>query len=313
MCIIIHKEPGIEMPVKRQLKHCWKKNPDGGGFWIVRDNEVDAEKGFMSFKHFWRTIRKRNITVDDEVVIHFRIGTSGKNDSETTHPFPVTDDINMLRNTSYRTKYAMAHNGVIGPGDVKNNLSDTQKFVREILVNLYKYIDDKNVRDVVDNYIDGDRVILFNNGITYRIGSWREEDGLWYSNYGYYNYKNNNDPYRDYLYNDDYMYPYDRNVINKPYKPICPKCNAQDLRFLSWSNRDGTDYMCDSCNSIINSELYTIEYKPDGYTVNNEYMCTYCGSTNTQIEDKFKTYDGKEDNLLIYCENCFRISQVKQV
>lgn len=150
MCVIILKRRGIEKPSKDILKKCWDRNPHGGGILIHRPKmkNVEIHKGYMSFNDYCSRIDSLNIGIDDDVVYHLRITTSGGTCPENCHPFPVSGNIVKLKKRFIRTKRAFVHNGVFGPGDEKLKLSDTQLFVKNELnrKEIQDHFDDEGVR-----------------------------------------------------------------------------------------------------------------------------------------------------------------------
>ena len=80
MCIIVAKEKGQKLPSKDILKTCFERNNDGAGLMYVQDNKVVIDKGYMTFKSFYKRIKKlqkrfNSDLTDKALVFHFRIGT----------------------------------------------------------------------------------------------------------------------------------------------------------------------------------------------------------------------------------------------
>ena len=148
MCVIIASEKGAEIPTKKGLKYNWNKNPDGGGFasWNEETKEFDVEKGFTSFKKFWKAFNEHKFQESDYVIIHFRIGTSGKigtpkeyNHPDCTHPFPISSKYEELSAITFSSKTLVVHNGVWGKGS--GDFSDTMVAIRDYITPLIEYID----------------------------------------------------------------------------------------------------------------------------------------------------------------------------
>jgi len=193
MCIIVYKKATIKKPSKKVLKICWVNNPDGAGFMYRKQgiDEICVHKGFMGFREFYSALQDADLSIDDEIAYHFRIGTSGKQDATATHPFPISDDIQMLRALDYRTNSAFAHNGILGKGDDILKLSDTQLFSINILSNLKPYLSDTKIQSTIANLTVGNRLIIWSSGTTIITGDWiTEKTGLMYSNTGYLHEKN---------------------------------------------------------------------------------------------------------------------------
>ena len=224
MCVIVVKTKESPMPSDIELLNCFENNPDGAGIMYVDKGEVVIEKGFM----YWGMLKKRleelKFIYDDfkdkSLVLHFRIGTQGKNDSHTCHPFPITSKHKLLRKTNLRTDIGMVHNGIIDEFTVHSYssngyrytyskykhpkdslLSDTQLFIRYCVSafkslnrNFYK---NPQVMQCLDKIADGRLCFLDKNDDVYMLGDYTEHNGVFYSNTSYisrtttYNYPKN--------------------------------------------------------------------------------------------------------------------------
>lgn len=91
MCIAIVKPRGINFPAIKILQCGFKNNPDGAGFAFSRNGKNYIYKGFFTFDEFWQKIVELNLSVDDTVLIHFRLSSNGNTTQATCHPFPITD------------------------------------------------------------------------------------------------------------------------------------------------------------------------------------------------------------------------------
>ncbi len=187
MCIIIHKETGVKAPNKSTLKTCWENNPDGAGYAFLREGESKAmaRKGFMEFDSFFKALKKDKVQVNDTLIIHFRIGTSGRLDETATHPFPVSRSVTDLRALEYRTTDLLFHNGVLSGGS--QSLSDTQEFVRDIVAPLKNVLSDSGVHEVLEHLSSGSRLLLIAGGVALRTGAWDydKKTKLYFSNTGW--------------------------------------------------------------------------------------------------------------------------------
>ena len=177
MCVIVHKPFDADMPDLDILYSCWEQNPDGAGF-AFRDSVnscFTCIKGLMTEDSFLDTLYR--IQDKCEIVLHCRIGTSGGNSPQKTHPFPICKDPDKLDNaflTYQRSKEILFHNGVIGPGE--RSLSDTQVFCaslagKSVDAVLYALEQERSSRFL---YINGEDL--------YRVGNWVPFDGCFYSN-----------------------------------------------------------------------------------------------------------------------------------
>lgn len=218
MCIIVAKNKGVELPTKKTLRQCFERNKDGAGIMYVKDNKVIIEKGLMTFQEFYQKLRsiKREFGGDltnKAIVMHFRIGTHGENDKETTHPFPISSNFNDLRATYFETDIGMVHNGIISAYNYDSVLSDTQTFIRDY-VSVFKdlkknfYKNSKVMEIIADkaNTMSNKLCFLDNKENIYWYGNKFIDNGVIYSNETYKPYTYNS--YRNYNYNYNYDYDY---------------------------------------------------------------------------------------------------------
>jgi len=201
MCIAIFSESGVGYPTKEIFERCWKINDDGAGYaYLTVDDEWHIKKGLMTFDAFWEAWQAESFGELNTVVIHFRLGTSGKQIGSgftatchpgCTHPFPVTDEDEKLFETEITTKRIVMHNGVVGQG--KGDLSDTMVAIKEYFDPLIPYLKDKKVVDVLtelsgaNDYHYGNRWWVADGADTYLMGDWilDEESKIWYSKHDY--------------------------------------------------------------------------------------------------------------------------------
>ena len=241
MCVIVHKEPGVEIPTDEVLKKCFTTNSDGAGILIYRKDTdfVEIHKGYLKFDDFLENKNKLNIHIDDHVVFHFRITTSGGTCAENCHPFPISDKVKDLKALRINTQRALVHNGIIGAGS--KDLSDTQLFVKDIVSNnlIMNNLDKEFVQKEIENFTTGNKYVLIDaaKNLVVRIGYWSQdtETKIWYSNRNHetytarkstYNnygtnskyYNNNYTGYGDYYHNKNY----NGNYYNKDAKTTKP-------------------------------------------------------------------------------------------
>lgn len=190
MCIIVAKERGLELPSKETLETCFLNNPDGAGFMYVKNGKVIIDKGYMNFKSFYKRLEKldRKLHLKDKaLVMHFRIGTHGENDKQTTHPFPITNNAEYLRKTYFTTDIGMAHNGIIPHYDYDRVLSDTQLFIKDVVSVLKelnkKFYKNKDTLDMLERVCNSKLCFLdTKENITYIGRFLNDKDGIKYSN-----------------------------------------------------------------------------------------------------------------------------------
>lgn len=188
MCIAIYVPNGVKSPSKAILKRCFKTNSDGAGFgWFNRKEKTwIVSKGHMSFKKFWKAYTTKKFTDNTEVVMHFRIGTSGKKaHPDCTHPFPVVGSFKEMILPEFKTDNIIVHNGIIGRG--LGDASDTMVAVRDYIDPLLPHINDKKISVLLGELLEKgtSRWLLAKKDEVLLLGTWVEEDGVSYSNRGY--------------------------------------------------------------------------------------------------------------------------------
>ena len=182
MCIAVVNPKAVTLK-KQILQNCWDNNNDGAGILYVQDNKVVAKKEMNDFNVFYSYYQEAKRSGND-IVLHFRIGTSGGVNEHNCHPFHVNDDTWFV------------HNGMLDVVVPHNSpISDTQIFNNAFLKGLpsdFMYND--TILDLIEYTIgSGNKFIFFNEHGHWRIvneqaGSW--DLGCWFSNKSYsYSYK----------------------------------------------------------------------------------------------------------------------------
>ena len=170
MCIAILNTKGA---IKDEyLKNSWDNNNQGGGLLYVKNNKLIVFKSYdyNEFKKEYKTIRKDEKVKN--IVLHFRIATSGHEKYINLHPFLVNDNLGFV------------HNGIIS-GLGNNQHSDTYQF-NEMLKKLPSdFLKNNSIVDLISGYIDSSKLIFLDNLNNFTIinenyGMW--ESGNWYSN-----------------------------------------------------------------------------------------------------------------------------------
>ena len=210
MCVIAFSPKGKDMPTEEQIKQMFKKNPDGAGFAYEEGNTVKFKKGFMNVDDLLEELGPLENWKNKNIAMHFRIGTAGKNDKKTTHPFPLSTSFGDLRKLEGEGP-VLFHNGVIsGLGGLIDPLaSDTQDFVSGVASKLLTkpHKPSKITNKIVEEIIGASRLLLmYGKGKIIRFGEWKEKDGNLYSNLLWipstYTYKPSSSYYD--FYDDDY-------------------------------------------------------------------------------------------------------------
>lgn len=213
MCIIVYKPKQKPLPKKEILQNCFNNNDDGAGYMYAKNNQVFFKKGFLTFDSFYKELKKdyeKNKLDNNNLVMHFRIGTSGGINKEKTHPFIISNNLHDLDKLSGSGKSCMVHNGILS--DYVNNnkeLSDTQNFTKDFLYPVLKLANWNFKNDYVKKLIQqqigntNKIIILDKNDNIYKYGEFIEDNGIYYSNTTYnYSYKNYYSNYYSSYYDD---------------------------------------------------------------------------------------------------------------
>lgn len=189
MCVIAFSKKGVDIPSEETMKKMWEHNPDGAGYaYVGRLGKVYYKKGFMTLGSLLKDLNKnREKFKNTNFAIHFRIGTSGKNDPHTCHPFPISTNFGDLRKTHGKVESVLFHNGIIADGGLTNPLaSDTQDFVVAMAPLLGKYNKSK-ARDyfLSELTVNNRMLVLYKNNKYKMLGKWEKDGDLLVSNTNY--------------------------------------------------------------------------------------------------------------------------------
>lgn len=229
MCIIAIQPNGTNIP-KNILRNCWDSNNDGAGIMYCDNGKIIVHRELTSFNKFFEL--KRNADkLNTNIVMHFRIATSGGINNNNIHPFKVNDNL------------YFCHNGILDI-DVPNGspINDTQIYSNAFLKGMPN---DFHLNHSIMNLIEysiGNRnkfVFLDSNGefhiLNESAGIWH--NGAWYSNSSFQSYSN-------------YGYSYNYNKSNFEWIE-CECCNEKkNENELSW-NREFDMTICNSCAAFI--------------------------------------------------------------
>lgn len=241
MCIISIKAKGIPMPTDETFATMFYNNDDGAGYMYAYRNKVYIKKGFMKLSDFKDSIKKLHETLgisdltDIPMIFHFRIGTAGGNIPENTHPFPITDNVKIIKALNYKTDIGVAHNGIIHNVTPRTGISDTMEYILSQM-SIMKKIDKKFYSkplylELMENAVESKLAFLDGKGKIYTVGRFvtDEATGLVYSNESYkarksyfglnssYRYNNNSlfaDRDKNYIGN---ALPYSYNTVQDDY------------------------------------------------------------------------------------------------
>ena len=183
----------------------------------VKNGKVVIDKGYMTYdaflKHYKSLLTEFNDFKGKSLVMHFRIGTSGKNIKENTHPFPISSDTRMLRAKHLSQEdIGIVHNGVIKGYGTATGLNDTQEFISKYIYPIYSHFNEfyknKDIMYGIEVITNSKWVILTKEDELYYIGEVIDEKGLMFSNTSYKKYYYTYD--ENYWYKKDLDYWYDK-------------------------------------------------------------------------------------------------------
>ena len=321
MCVIIHKPSGELMPSEDDIRKMFVSNHDGAGIAVrTKNNRWEVSKGHMILTGFLVQLNKMateyNLTNTD-VILHFRLGTSGLNKPGNCHPFPITGNLLRLRECSYSASWIAAHNGVLGGGEQLKGfgeITDTQVYVRDILHNELIQVglikDMENTKRVLKATLGTDKLIIGGPKEVIRIGDWKVQKGIFYSNlywdwsgnyFGWsagtsgYGHFNNNVPIRKPRYTSPieeclfcYQHTYDKE------RDFCPSCGGSksDLIICPLCHEKTYDSLANWCVSCYKTATYRETQLANTKLLENKLtVCHVCGK---------ETYNETEN----YCASC---------
>ena len=201
MCVILLSTKGATAPTEEQIRKAFAKNPDGAGFAYCDKSDHDKvkfKKGFMTVESLLEELTPLDQWTDTTLAIHFRIGTAGKNDKYTCHPFLISNKFADLRKLEGEGA-VLFHNGVLDKGGLADPLSsDTQDFTIAYAPMLAKYNKSKTRDAFIESAVIGSRLLCMYDGNKIKLfGDWKKSDDgnllvsnkLFEQNY-YYSYPN---------------------------------------------------------------------------------------------------------------------------
>jgi predicted glutamine amidotransferase len=181
MCVIIYK-PAKKDILLENLKKCWIANPHGAGVMFASNNTfLRIIKGLMTFENFLRVYNENNL-IEKEVVIHFRLASSGEISPGLTHPFWVFPDGEMKHDLAF------VHNGHLCDYDTGGiSQSDTTVFRDKILAKLpHNFLQNDAIVELLDSYLNNSIIVFMDNLSNINIlgdtNSSLTLNNVWYSN-----------------------------------------------------------------------------------------------------------------------------------
>jgi predicted glutamine amidotransferase len=182
MCIILVVPKKKKLPDEDTLRRCFKNNPDGCGLMYLDNESVIIKKGMMDEDIAISAITAihQDIGKKSPLVIHFRIGTSGKKkDPVCCHPFPISNNYKDLYKLQTVCDRALAHNGIIYQYEsTRSALSDTMFFTKM----LSGLTSSSMIKRALNGHNASRFVYLSSDGTIIRTGIWNHYNGCFYSN-----------------------------------------------------------------------------------------------------------------------------------
>ena len=187
MCVICVSPKGVRQPSVSEIKKMFHRNPDGAGYMYARDGKVHIHKGYMDLEEFLWVLRQERFTAEDSVVYHFRISTQAGVNPAMTHPFPLSNQREVMKALDVQCGCGIAHNGIIrltSDPDEKE-YSDTALFIANYMSRMVKSPDDlhdSHILEVIGSLIRSKMAILDGSGFVATVGEFFNDRGLLYSN-----------------------------------------------------------------------------------------------------------------------------------
>ena len=228
MCIIAVSKKGVKQPSLDRLHTMYDNNPDGAGYMYAREGKVHVHKGFMTWEDFERQIKAEAFTENDPVVYHFRISTQAGVCATMTHPFPLTNKLELCEALDLDCNIGLAHNGIIHMTSFtkETSFSDTAYFIALYMRKLIRNredISDACVHDMIETLTNSKWAIMDGkSGDIETVGKFNNVKGILYSNESYKKQKYAYAKYLDSKYWDD-MYSSDWGYTYPPFKTTTKK------------------------------------------------------------------------------------------
>jgi hypothetical protein len=191
MCIaILNTKKAGQLP-KSQIKNSWDNNNMGAGLLWTDKKGLNVFKSYDYDAFLDKYIDLRKDESVGNIVLHFRIATSGYKGEHNLHPFLVNNNLGFV------------HNGVIS-GLGSKEFSDTYEFNDMLKKFGHNFIECEMTNYFISSYIGSSKLVFLDSSDKYSIinehlGHWKDDN--WYSNDSYKEYK-------------DYVY-YGNTKVNK--------------------------------------------------------------------------------------------------
>jgi predicted glutamine amidotransferase len=178
MCIaILNTKKAGRLP-KSHIKNSWDNNDMGAGLLWNESNKLSVFKTYDYDEYISKYNELRDNANIGNIVLHFRIATSGYKGEHNLHPFLVSDTLGFV------------HNGVI-KGLGNKQFSDTYEFNDMLKKFKHNFLTCDMSKYFISEYIGYSKLLFLDADDKYTIineelGKWA--DGNWYSNDSYKQY-----------------------------------------------------------------------------------------------------------------------------
>lgn len=185
MCIIAIKPKGLPMISDEIINEMFMRNHDGAGIMFLKDNGmVHIEKGFFTIESVLDYLHENELAfMKTDVVLHFRIGTSGKLNALNCHPYSVWS----ANKTSCDVTLGVAHNGILDSYGWKGNdeINDTQAFIKDLRKLPHNFLKNTFMVSLLKKAIGSNKFAFMDKDGIHTIGNFIEDNGYYYSNDSY--------------------------------------------------------------------------------------------------------------------------------
>jgi hypothetical protein len=253
MCIaVLNKAKGRDITAE-EFQTMWENNKDGGGMMTAINGRLIIEKDLKDWKRLYRIYKDwRSKSPKSNIVLHFRIATSGGVNAANCHPFAINKDLGFV------------HNGMININCMIGR-SDTNTFNEAILKHLPKgFYKNVGIKHLLAERIGHSKLIFLHSDNSYSIVKpelGHEADGNWFSNdsykpskyYDFGGYKIAKNPskmggsqvsydWRDEWFGDDRNIADDTAHVEIDFESQCDECRGEV------TSKEGKYYgYCDNC------------------------------------------------------------------
>lgn len=175
MCIaILNTKKAGALPIS-QLKNSWDNNDMGAGLLWVENGKLNVFKSYDYYAFNEKYFEIRNNQEVGNIVLHYRIATSGYKGEHNLHPFLVSDELGFV------------HNGVIA-GLGNKEFSDTYEFNDMLKKFKHDFLKCEMTKYFISTYIGYSKLLFLDANDRYTIineekGHWKDDN--WYSNTSY--------------------------------------------------------------------------------------------------------------------------------